>query len=148
MDKLRKQDINSKRDRLSEAERQSLERLRSIRLSERTFDEDQEFESLESRTPISSADSSVLARMKELRTQRRGLRRRIQMPTSEERPGSLRVYPDDELQVVLMKADVFVDDTCFGSTVVLDQSVLAMRSVEVKKNDKTLLTLKLTPLSR
>ena len=148
VDSLRKQDFNSKSDPLSEAELESLERLRSIRPSERTADEVQEFGSLQARAPISSADASVLARMKELKTQRRRLLRRIQMRSSANKPGSLRVYPEDELQVVLMEDDPFFDDTCFGSTVVLDQSVLAMRPLEVKKDDKILLTLNLTLLAR
>ena len=148
VDSLRKQDFNSRSDPLSEAELESLEGLRRIRPSERTADEVQEFRSLQARAPISSANASVLARMKELKTQRRRLLRRIQMRSSANKPGSLRVYPDDELQVVLMEDDPFFDDTCFGSTVVLDQSVLAMRPLEVKKDDKILLTLNLTMLDR
>ena len=148
VDSLRKQDFNNKSDPLSEAELESLERLRSIRRSERTADEVQEFRSLQARAPVSSADASVLARMKELKTQRRRLLRQIQMRSSANKPGSLRVYPEDELQVVLMEDDPFFDDTCFGSTVVLDQSVLAMRPLEVKKDDKILLTLNLTLLDR
>ena len=148
VDSLRKQDFNSRSDPLSEAELESLEGLRRIRPSERTADEVQEFRSLQARAPISSANASVLARMKELKTQRRRLLRRIQMRSSATKPGSLRVYPDDELQVVLMEDDPFFDDTCFGSTVVLDQSVLAMRPLEVKKDDKILLTLNLTMLDR
>ena len=70
------------------------------------------------------------------------------MRTSEESPRSLRVYRDDELQVVLKEDDPFADDTCFGSTVVLDDSALVRRSVELGKDDKTFVTLKLTPLSR
>ncbi len=148
MNDLQRQDVNSKSAPLSEAERQSLKRLRNITWSERTADEVREFNSLRFREPISAADSSVLARMKELRTQRRRFLRQIQMRTSTKKPGSLRVYPDDELQVVLMEDDPFFDDTCFGSTVVLDRSVLAMRSVEIKKDDRILLTLSLTPLNR
>ena len=60
----------------------------------------------------------------------------------------MRVYPDDELQVVLMEDDPFFDDTCFGSTVLLDQSSLATPSLEIKKDDNTLLTLNFRPLSR
>ena len=148
VDSLRKQDFISKSDPLSEVELESLARLRSIKPSERTDDEVREFRSLRAREPISAADASVLARMKELKTQRRRLLRQLQMRSSANRPGSLRVYPDDELQVVLMEDDPFFDDTCFGSTVVLDQSVLATPSVEIKKDDKILLTLNLTPLNR
>ena len=148
MNDLQRQDVNSKSAPLSEAERQSLKRLRNITWSERTANEVREFNSLRFREPISAADSSVLTRMKELRTQRRRFLRQIQMRTSTKKPRSLRVYPDDELQVVLMEDDPFFDDTCFGSTVVLDRSVLAMRSVEIKKDDRILLTLSLTPLNR
>ena len=148
VDSLRKQDFNSKSDPLSEVELESLERLRSIRPSERTDDEVQEYRSLQARAPISAADASVLARMKELKTQRRRLLRQVHIRSSATKPGSLRVYPDDELQVVLMEDDPFFDDTCFGSTVVLDPSVLATPSVEIKKDDNILLTLNLTPLDR
>ena len=148
VDSLRKQDFNNKSDPLSEVELESLERLRSIRPSERTDDEVQEYRSLQARAPISAADASVLARMKELKTQRRRLLRQVHIRSSATKPGSLRVYPDDELQVVLMEDDPFFDDTCFGSTVVLDPSVLATQSVEIKKDDNILLTLNLTPLDR
>ena len=148
VDSLRKQDFNSKSDPLSEAELESLERLRGIRPSERSDDEAREYKSLRARAPISTADASVLARMKELLTQRRGLMRQTQMRSSPTKPGSLRVYPDDELQVVLMEDDPFFDDTCFGSTVLLDQSSLTTPSLEIKKDNNTLLTLNFSPLSR
>lgn len=148
VDSLRKQDFNSKSDPLSKAELESLERLRNIKPSEHTDDQVREFTSLQTRAPISTADESMLARMKGLKTQRRRLLRDIQMHSSANKPGSLRVYPHDELQIVLMEDDPFFDDTCFGSTVVLNQSVLAMPSVEIKKDENTLLTLNLTPLHK
>jgi len=145
---LRKQDFNSKSDPLSEAELESLKRFRSKKPSERTDDEAREFRLLRAREPISTADASVLARMQELESQRRRLLRRVQMRSSENQPGSLRVYPDDELQVVLMEDDPFFDDTCFGSTVLLDRSSLTTPSLEIKKNNNILLTLNFRPLSR
>ena len=148
VDSLRKQDFNSRSDPLSEAELKSLERLRGMKASERTRDQDREFGLLRAREPISTADASVLARMRELKSQRRRLLRRIQMRSSANNPGSLRVYPDDELQVVLMEDDPFFDDTCFGSTVLLDPSSLATPSLEIKKDDNTLFTLNFRPLSR
>ena len=148
VDSLRKQDFNSKSAPLSEAELESLERLRGMNPTERTRDEDRELRSLRARQPVSVADASVLARMQELERQRRRLLRRIELRSSANRPGSLRVYPDDELQVVLMEDDPFFDDTCFGSTVLLDQSSLATPSLEIKMDDNTLLTLNFRPLSR
>ena len=148
MDSLRKQDFSSKSAPLSEAELESLERLGGIKPSERTDAEAREYESLRARVPVSAADASVLARMKELMTQRRGLMRQAQMRSSPDQPGSLRVYPDDELQVVLMEDDPIFDDTCFGSTVLLDPSALATPSLEIKKDDNTLLTLNFQPLGR
>ena len=148
VDSLRKQDFNSKSAPLSEAESESLERLRSTKPTERTRDEDRELRSLRAREPVSTADASVMARMKELQTQRRRLLRRIELRSSASRPGSLRVYPDDELQVVLMEDDPFFDDTCFGSTVLLDQTSLATPSLEIKKDANTLLTLNFRPLRR
>ena len=148
VDSLRKQDFNSKSDPLSEAELESLERLRGKQPSERTEDEAKEFRSLRARAPVSTTDASVLARMQELKTQRRRLLRQVHMRSSANQPGSLRVYPDDELQVVLMEDVPFFDDTCFGSTVLLDQSSLTTPSLEIKKDDNTLLTLNFTPLSR
>ena len=148
VDSLRKKDFNSKSDPLSEAELESLKKYRSKKPSERTDDEAREFRLLRAREPISTADASVLARMRELESQRRRLLRRVQMRSSANKPGSLRVYPDDELQVVLMEDDPLFDDTCFGSTVLLDQSSLATPSLEIKKDDNTLLTLNFRPLSR
>lgn len=148
VDSLRKQDFNSKSDPLSEAEVESLARLRDMKPTERTRDQDRELRLLRARVPISTADASVLARMRELESQRRRLLRRVQMHSSANRPGSLRVYPDDELQVVLMEDDPFFDDTCFGSTVLLDPSALTTPSLEIKKDDNTLLTLNFRPLSR
>ena len=148
VDSLRQQDFTSKSDPLSEAEQESLERFRSTKPSERTDDEAREFRLLRAREPISTADASVLARMQELKTQRRRLFRQVQMRSSANEPGSLRVYPDDELQVVLMEDDPIFDDTCFGSTVLLDQSSLTTPSLEIKKDDNTLLTLNFRPLSR
>lgn len=148
VDSLRKQDFNSKSAPLTEAESESLERLRSTKPTERTRDEDRELRSLRAREPVSTADASVMARMKELQTQRRRLLRRIELRSSANEPGSMRVYPDDELQVVLMEDDPFFDDTCFGSTVLLDQSSLATPSLEIKKDDNTLLTLNFRPLGR
>ena len=148
VDSLRKQDFNSKSDPLSEAELESLERLRGMKPTERTSDQDREFRLLRAREPISTADASVLARMQELESQRRRLVRQVQMRSSANTPGSLRVYPDDELQVVLMEDDPFFDDTCFGSTVLLDKSSLTTPSLEIKKDDNTLLTLNFRPLSR
>lgn len=148
VDALRKRDFSNKSDPLTEAELESLERLRSKKPSERSDDEVREFRSLQARAPVSAADASVLARMKELKTQRRRSMRQLQMRSSANGPGSLRVYPDDELQVVLMEDDPFFDDTCFGSTVLLDQFALATPSLEIKKDDNTLLTLNFSPLSR
>ena len=148
VDSLRKQDFNSKSDPLSEAELESLESYRSKKSSERTDDETREFRLLRAREPISTADASVLVRMRELKTQRRRLLRQVQMRSSANNPGSLRVYPDDELQIVLMEDDPFFDDTCFGSTVLLDQSSLTTPSLGIKKDDNTLLTLNFRPLSR
>ena len=146
VDSLRKQDFNSKSDPLSEAEVESLARLRDMKPTERTRDQDRELRLLLAREPISTADASVLARMRELESQRRRLLRRVQMRSSANQPGSLRVYPDDELQVVLMEDDPFFDDTCFGSTVLLDPSALTTPSLEIKKDDNTLLTLNFRPL--
>ncbi|MCY3759356.1 MAG: hypothetical protein OXG96_16690 [Acidobacteria bacterium] len=148
VDSLRKQDFDSKSDPLSEAELKSLEGLRGMKPTERTRDQDREFSLLRAREPISTADASVLARMRELESQRRRFLRRIQMRSSADKPGSLRVYPDDELQVVLMEDDPCFDDTCFGSTVLLDPSSLTTPSLEIKKDDNTLLTLNFRALSR
>lgn len=146
VDSLRKQDFNSKSDPLSAAEVESLARLRDMKPTERTRDQDRELRLLLARVPISTADASVLARMRELENQRRRLLRGVQMRSSANQPSSLRVYPDDELQVVLMEDDPFFDDTCFGSTILLDKSSLTTPSLEIKKDDNTLLTLNFRPL--
>ena len=66
MESLRARDLNSELDPLSETERRSLERLRGVRSSDRTDDERREFEALESRETLSSAESRKLQRMEEL----------------------------------------------------------------------------------
>ena len=145
-DDLRKRDFTSESEPLAEAEQESFEKLRGVRPRERTYEEEQEFEALQARVPISVADAAVVARMTELESQRRRLIRERAMTSSAGEPNSLRVYEDEELGVVLMEEDWASDDTCFGTTVVLDRSVLAKRTVDVKKDDTRLLTLNLTPL--
>ena len=146
MESLRARDLNSELDPLSETERRSLERLRGVRSSDRTDDERREFEALESRETLSSAESRKLQRMEELVKRWRALRRLIRMTTSPESPGSLRVHLNDELQVVLMEDDLFQDDTCLSSNVVLDRSVLERQYLELKQDDEVLLTLRFTPV--
>ena len=51
-------------------------------------------------------------------------------------------------QVVLMEADVFSDDTCLSSNVVLDHSVLDKQILEIKQGDTVLLTLMFTPIEQ
>ena len=100
---LSARDLNSKLDPLSEAERRSLERLRGVQSSDRTDDERRELEALASREPLSSAESRMLQRMDELAIRSRDMRRQLHMRTSPESPDSMRVYLNDELQVVLME---------------------------------------------
>ena len=58
----------------------------------------------------------------------------------------MRVHLNDELQVVLMEDDLFQDDTCLSSNVVLDRSVLERQYLELKQDDEVLLTLRFTPV--
>ena len=148
LDSLRTRDLNSEFDPLSETERLSLERLRGVPASDRTDDERRELQALESKEPLSSAELRMLQRMDELLTLRGALTRQLQMRTSPSSPASLRVYPNDELQVVLMEADVFSEDTCLSSNVVLDHSVLDKQVLEIKQGDTVLLTLMFTPIEQ
>ena len=148
LDSLRTRDLNSEFDPLSETERLSLERLRGVPASDRTDDERRELQALESKEPLSSAELRMLQRMDELLTLRGALTRQLQMRTRPSSPASLRVYPNDELQVVLMEADVFSDDTCLSSNVVLDHSVLDKQVLEIKQGDTVLLTLMFTPIEQ
>ena len=70
------------------------------------------------------------------------------MRTSLQNPASLRVYPNDELQIVLRASDIFVGDTCLGSAVVLDRSVLDQQSLEIEQDDSVLMTLRFTPVEQ
>ena len=70
------------------------------------------------------------------------------MRTSPQSPASLRVYPNDEFQIVLRESDIFVGDTCLGSAVVLDRSVLDQQSLEIEQDDSVLMTLRFTPVEQ
>ena len=70
------------------------------------------------------------------------------MRTSPQSPESLRVYPNDELQIVLRESNRFVDDTCLGSAVVLDRSVLDKQFLEIKQDDRVLMTLRFAPVEQ
>ena len=128
MNSLRTQDTISKSDPLSETERQLLERLRGV--SALNYEERRVLLALESREPLSLSESWELGRLTELRQQTRDLRRQVEMRTSPRSPASLRVYPNDELQVVLRESGLFVDDTCLGTTVVPDRSVVEKQFLE------------------
>ena len=143
---LSARDLNSKLDPLSETERRLLERLRGVPSSDRTDDERRELEALASREPLSSAESRMLQRMDELAIRSRDLSRQLRMRTSPGAPNSMRVYLNDELQVVLMESDVFNDDTCLSSDVVLDRSVLERQYLEIAQDDRVLLTLRFAPV--
>ena len=143
---LRARQLNSDLDPLSDTERRSLERLRGVRWSDHTDEEAQELETLEYRETLSSAESRKLQRLEELMTRRDELWSQLYMRTSPESPGSMRVYLNDELQVVLMDEDLFQDDTCLSSRLVLDRSVLERQYLELKQDDEVLLTLRFTPV--
>ena len=70
------------------------------------------------------------------------------MRTSPQSPASLRVYPNNELQIVLRESDIFVDDTCLGLTVVRDRSVLDKQFLEIEQDDRVLMTLRFTPVEQ
>ena len=93
-------------------------------MSTRTAEERRVLSALESREPLSSSESWELGRLTDLLQQIRDLRRQVEMRTSPQSPASLRAYPNDELQIVLLESDLLVDDTYLGSTVVLERSVL------------------------
>ena len=137
--------LHSELDPLSETERRSLERLRGVRSSDRTDDERRELEALASREPLSSAESRMLQRMEELAKRSRDLKRQLGMRSSPGSPGSMPVYLDDELEVVLMEDDPFGDETCLSSNIVLDRSILERQYLEIKQGDRVLLTLRFTP---
>lgn len=146
MEFLRARQLNSELDPLSETERRSLEQLRGVRRAELTDGEEQELEVLASREALSSVESQKLQRLEELMTRSRQLRRLIRMTTSPARPNSLRVYLNDELGVVLMERDLFQDDTCLSSRVVLERSVLERQYLEIVQDGEPLLTLRFSPV--
>ena len=62
-------------------------------------------------------------------------------------PRSLRVYPNDELQVVLKESDPLFDDTCFRRDVFLDEDAVSNHAVQLMEGPRALVTLHLKPLS-
>ena len=101
-------------------------------MSTRTAEERRVLSALESREPLSSSESWELGRLTDLLQQIRDLRRQVEMRTSPQSPESLRAYPNDELQIVLLESDLLVDDTYLGSTVVLERSVLDKQFLEIR----------------
>ena len=132
--------------RSSYEERQPLERERdetdrsvqrledSIPLSEEEarFLRDQR----DQRAPLADRRDSLSAREDELRDL-------ITMRT----PGSLRVYPNDSLQLRLMEDDAFRDDTCATWQLTLDRDILDSGGRDLESGNRTLLRLWVQPVS-
>ena len=78
---------------------------------------------------------------RELLSTRWRLLRQLRMRTSPREPSSLRVYPNDELHIVLWERDLFVDDRCFSTIVALDRATLEEGFLDIAE----VLTLRLTP---
>ena len=83
----------------------------------------------------------LVERREHLRTQRESLNELLSMKT----PGSLRVYANDLLRLHMMEKDVFVDDTCASWRVRLDSRTLKAGGIELEKQGRPLLRLRLEP---
>lgn len=103
---------------------------------------------LENRIPLTEEESRFLedqrrqraplvARRELLATREAELSSLISMRT----PGSLRVYPDDELSLRLMESDAFADDTCVTWSLSLDEEILNRGGTDLKNGDRSLLRL-------
>ena len=134
------QQLLKNQDRIPYEERRDLEDEqsdieRSVRNLENSIpltDEEKRFlrDQREHRAPLD-------ARRRTLRTLKADLTALISMRT----PGSLRVYPEDELLVRLMESDAFDDDTCAAWSFTLEPETLARGGTELKRGDSSLVRL-------
>ena len=153
LDELAERELRSGAEPLSEAERQSLARLREARRAherdpfarfqeaERAFEQrggqrpgaqhlgfayEDELEDLEARLPLSGAESARLRRGRELVDTWNRLKSQRRRATN---PRSMPVYENERLTVTLLEDDVFFDDRCLSASVTLDRSTLGRGSV-------------------
>ncbi len=120
----------------------------------RRFPYDDELKALESRETLSVAESQTLRQGRELLNEWRRLRSQLLVRTSPRRPASLRVYPDDQLHVVIWEDDIFQDDRCFSTVVTLDSAALDDEFLDIEETSveagravqRVLVTLRLAPV--
>ena len=79
----------------------------------------------------------LVARRSVLTKRKHELKGLISMTT----PGSLRVYPNDSLQLRLMESDAMNDDRCATWDITLDRETLDGNGIDLKRNDRALLRL-------
>lgn len=153
LDELAERELRSETEPLSEAERQSLARLREAQRAherdpfarfqeaERAFEQgggqrpgaqhlgfayEDELEDLEARLPLSGAESARLRRGRELVDTWNRLTSQRRRATN---PRSMPVYENERLTVTLFEDDVFFDDRCLSASVTLDRSTLGRGSI-------------------
>lgn len=171
LDDLAERELNSSADPLSDVELRSLASLREAKRAYREarrrlllrgdteqalldFPDDEQLKALEAREPLSSAESQVLRRGRELLNRWHRLRRQLRMRTSPRNPATLRVYPNDELHVVLWEADFFADDRCFSTVVTVGPAALNEGFLDIEETSvrggravqRVLMTLRFAPV--
>ena len=67
------------------------------------------------------------------------------MRTIGQGPRSLRVYPNDELQVVLKESDPLFDDMCFRRDLLLDEDAVSIHAIQLMEGPRALVTLHPSP---
>ncbi len=85
----------------------------------------------ESREALSETEFRMLREGQDLVKEWRRLRSLLRMRSSPGRPATLRVYPDDDLVVVLWEDDAMEDDRCYSTVVKLDRETLEKGFFEV-----------------
>ena len=153
LDELAQREARSRVAPLSEEERRSLDRLREAqRAFEQKRDRDfgrlvgasedevreyfdepffpyrRELEELETRVPLSSAETAILREGRELLDTSNRLKSERRGVTD---PVSFRVYENEPLYVAVYEDDFFVDDRCFGRTLRLSRESLDAGSLDL-----------------
>ena len=154
LEEYAEQELRSRTEPLSEADRRSLTRLRKAkrvwetnpiaRLRERLGAIEQGrdpppvfwartpdgavLDALEARLPLSVTEAERLRQGPELLDAWNRLRSERRNETD---PTAMRVYENERLDIALFEVDFFVDDTCLEATVTLDRAILDRGSVDL-----------------
>ncbi len=132
---------------LAEAEQQYLEQLRQAQ-DDLSGPQRAEMNELARREALSPVQARRLRVLRTLHSQWRSQLNQLRMLEGfqgRNRQGLrnfLQVYPDDVLRISLHEADVFEDDNCFDTTVVLEPAALVAGLLEIRHLNQVALTLR------